>query len=316
MAQMHVTPVLQAVTGADLPPELVDKILRACVVWDVVSAVEADEAQLITRLGAFSLVCKYWAKLCRPRIFCHLKIRGREDFVRLLKILDTPPLVYPPVAECIREFDVTHTGTWGVPWLHQLFCELSQRRDVSWVIDHGIKLHLKSITVEISKPDPGSGEASPGYAPCSLNTSLPRDLPPKMFPFKAISLTDLRFKEPRDLVHLVHSMRRSGSFDCRRLSFDSAVIAPNILRPRQIIRRRAKRFSNFLDCVTISQCGSTQLEIELLLLMVFSKNSRTTAMYAHWNQTLKSLALCTVPSPYHGGRCITMNNETGKQNNH
>ena len=80
----------RAVTGAELPEELFERILAQFT--SPPNSVEySDDSRLLgftkRQLGNCALVCRFWAQYCQRRIFYHVSIRSREDIIHLLALL-------------------------------------------------------------------------------------------------------------------------------------------------------------------------------------------------------------------------------------
>ncbi|KIP08696.1 hypothetical protein PHLGIDRAFT_366494 [Phlebiopsis gigantea 11061_1 CR5-6] len=104
--------------AVDIPDELIANIVE-CTVYFQADASEADIIRLRQRaLGTLSLVCRQWMRRLRRRIFNVLTIRSKDDLKQLLHFLDHPGTIQPTLAECLHPIRVSHTGSWGLPWLH------------------------------------------------------------------------------------------------------------------------------------------------------------------------------------------------------
>lgn len=80
-----------AVTGAEVPPELFERILSLYTTPlyrppDGVGFVIAEKREM----GNCALVCRYWASYCQRRMFRELELRSSEDVHQLLAFLNSP----------------------------------------------------------------------------------------------------------------------------------------------------------------------------------------------------------------------------------
>ena len=106
-----------------IPPELFEHILEHMDMVVVAAGVGSPPTQgSMTKqeLGVCALVCRYWAHLCRRKIFRQVAIHNAKDIRDLLVFVNYWPT--NRFAEYIRQLDITwlmttqHTS----PWLHLL----------------------------------------------------------------------------------------------------------------------------------------------------------------------------------------------------
>lgn len=97
-------------TGADIPPELVYRILSL-----LATGYYSKEG-----LAACSQVCRYWARYLRPLLFKNITLRSLDDIVKILEFLDAD-VMEPPLAQCIGPgIYIRLRGSQPAPWVHHI----------------------------------------------------------------------------------------------------------------------------------------------------------------------------------------------------
>lgn len=143
-----------AATGADLPPELLDIILRYTGTdrnGRYMSSYHTPSWEMKRSLSAFSLVCRYWARHCRSNIFRRITLRSAEDVTTFVSILDCMPVSdVTPVYELIEQLSVSQRSTYEKPpWLYlvplRVFPRLPMLRDIEFISDEDIPSGHRSL---------------------------------------------------------------------------------------------------------------------------------------------------------------------------
>lgn len=277
-------------TGADIPSETINEVLGFFAWNRYMRGGSPRESRTVKmggkQLGACSLVCRYWAKLCRPHVFAKLILRSREDFERFLELVDRPSVVSPSVTDCLRSIEVEQNDTGAMPWLHLLRTALLARPDIKF--NRGIELHLG-----------GTGNDSL-YAPRSLSMSLPKTLPGVTFPFALVTLKDLRFKRLSDFLRLIHDFTVAEFISCYRLQLDEPLpdLTLTTTRPRQ---RNVLSGEPSFSSIRMRGIGDAEFEVGLMLMIGCSICSHTAAFFREWARRMRMLALAVIPANYSGG---------------
>ena len=175
---------MQSSKAAEIPEELFEHIIyRACGGRDW-GFLNRDDKQ---HVSVFSLVCRYWAHLCLPRLFFRITLRTPSDAKRFHKMLDTPLLPgLKPLTHMISMLTAAPDSR-DEPWLHLVFF-LSVPR-------------LRSLMSFYVEP------LHPGKQPLrNLHPSLPRSLPCPRRPLDHLRLDRLYFSTGRDLSRLLSSI--------------------------------------------------------------------------------------------------------------
>ena len=155
-------------------------------------------------VSAFSLVCRYWACLCRRRLFDHITLRTRDDAKRFQEILDTPTLPgLEPIAGITSYLSVTFDGR-DEPWLHLVFLLYLSKVP---------KCHLRLRSVE-----PLQSAGTPWH---TLHPSLPRSIPGSLMQIRELCLHGLHFPSGRVLSRLMSSIPLLGQVGAFSLTFDT-----------------------------------------------------------------------------------------------
>lgn len=206
-------------TAADLPAELVDRIL------DFIDPKLIDEepAVVMTKkeLALVGRSCRYWAQRCQSRIFEELILRSAADVHSLLAFLRDDK-------SCVSRFlhslilQVYPSRTPSEAWLHVAFGLLPQKAFKSPTV----------ITVKISD-QPVQDPKLVQYF--KMNQYLAKTVPPPTR-LSILRLTDVAFDNFDDLVRLLAHMRPLYTFSCRRVTWKSATTTRSFNLPSTLRR--------------------------------------------------------------------------------
>ncbi|KIP06723.1 hypothetical protein PHLGIDRAFT_35835, partial [Phlebiopsis gigantea 11061_1 CR5-6] len=237
-------------------------------------------------LGLCSLVCRLWARRCRPYMLQSLSLHSLADFHYLLHLVDSAQAIVlvPPLAECISYIGIVFTGSWTVPWFHRIRQELMGRN---------IDLDPDNISLELERACLPHAEGSPAYAPRSLSTSLPRTLPRSVFAHSVCLLTELHFRAPDDLLRLIDEQPALSTVIWRRLTFDKPEDG-EVRVPRPRVRRRRPWAG--LEAFTISQWSDVDAETRLVFVILAEKlNTGLSAASDWWTAMARATASLLLP---------------------
>ncbi|KAJ3536567.1 hypothetical protein NM688_g6821 [Phlebia brevispora] len=101
------------VTGADIPPELFDIIIKHIGFHEGAVALKKRE------LGRIALVCRRWADILQGKIFEKITLRSREDFVVFSSLISHPQSRIPIPAQRVELLQPL-TQYPLKPWVHTL----------------------------------------------------------------------------------------------------------------------------------------------------------------------------------------------------
>ena len=255
---------------AVLPPEVIDRIVTIFgdteLRWPKCGQVGPEKREL----GTFSLICRHWARRCRPQMFDEITLRDRDDFFRFLDLVDSPVQAGPSLIECVQAIILSSTGPWSQPWLHLVSTEISRRKqalnELSGAGIDEITFKLDESFIPQMNISPTSGAT---YAPRSWCAGLPRSLPSSMFPIETMELSKLHFHTPAALIRLIRSAPSLGDLQCTHLEFD------DWSDPTFEAVGRLRQGPNCLRSVATLGCGSEAQNLELLFLISRSQMPQT-----------------------------------------
>lgn len=198
----------QRCRATSLPEELFEHILWHLVGGHVFKSLSNAEAR--HPIATCGCVCRYWASICRPRLFQSLLLRARQDLEDYSHMLDLPsirdlmPLPYLTV-RLIAKPDGHEE-----PWLH-LF--------PSSVLG---KLPHKSFGVPIFSVDASNLRTKKTLRLNTLHPSIPRTLPTVFTPVTALELVRVHFRDGAELVKLINGLVLLKRMDLVDLTWDTS----------------------------------------------------------------------------------------------
>ncbi|KAI0082934.1 hypothetical protein BDY19DRAFT_999056 [Irpex rosettiformis] len=186
-----------------IPPELFDNILfYLCLGYDPQSNGEESSRIHIT---ASSLVCRYWANLCRRALFRNkeLKICSFEEAQTLIKYARQGCPLLVPVHRLIKSISVEQSYDEG-----KSFC------------DHIYTLKTGLGILKLTGPVPH------GFPPCKLDTphwTLPPSVatPPSLLSYEEIRVENVRLPSFKHVSKYVGHFVRSPDIYFRNLTWDA-----------------------------------------------------------------------------------------------
>lgn len=176
-------------TVDDLPPELITRIVELLSgalpeIWNDQSWRTGLPLELRKKeLGNCSLVCKYWAKILRPKIFGVLALNSAEDGHRFHSFVTGPTSQELSIAKLVKKVNISYDIA-APSWFHLVF--------LCWQPENGDALDPPvNVTVVNSALNPDTLQT---LAP-SFYHSLPRSLPPRIVHIGTLTLQSLSFAD-------------------------------------------------------------------------------------------------------------------------
>ncbi|GJF00444.1 hypothetical protein PsYK624_167320 [Phanerochaete sordida] len=270
------------VTGADLPSEVIAKILSNFMVFVMVW--EEHYSRWKHELVAPSLVCRYWAKCIRPALFEDIILSSASDLSFMEDIVYSPQFSNSSLHGAIRKIRAVHQyPPLPKPWLHRI---------------HSLKVRLPQADLWciIGGDTAGSRPSRPGeWHPFA---ALPRALPPfPSLPLSAIHITGSELKSTTELARIVDSFPTLKELYFSELKF----LDPSpIIRARRIPRKvpRALWLCRISYCADMSISAQARLALDLLAA---TPRLGLAAEDPQWSALLDSL-LASVPGVYKQAR--------------
>lgn len=148
-----------------------------------------------TAKAPFSLcgrVCRYWARICRPKLFETIKLRSAEDMLQFATMLKAPPLdQLDPIASLVFCIDAFSDGK-AAPWLHQgpnqVLSRLHTKNPV-YNVNFGVSFTPSTV---------GGPKTLSSLYPC-----LPRSLPTSYWGPTHLHLSGVHFRRGAELCRLI-----------------------------------------------------------------------------------------------------------------
>lgn len=217
-------------TGVDIPQELFEHILRH--VEDPVYSVPGEDEghapsqnSVICFLASLNLVCRYFARKCRPRLYEVLSIRNAKQLRGLLSLLESSCASLAPLLSFTAYFHIKPRKE-DVPWIHRIYMVLLRRMK-----DAGLR-PIEHITLTMD-----------GFESVRF---LPRTPPSQFFLYvTGLELERIHFWHAKELFSCVFSLR---GLEC--VTLVSCTLACDTVSPRlafQYIPRSPKWTSIILQ---------------------------------------------------------------------
>ena len=209
--------------GANVPEELFEHIVWYVEIHNVYGlsrrSVEFAQALVASKrtLGSCALVSRYFAKLCRPRLFHSIILRSLADLRSFIALLDAagPPLRSPRTF--VHNLRLQPTAN-DHPWLHLVHHDLRRRLPPNATID-------LDLDAAFFRPD---------LPARSLRQGLPRTLPRVYVGLKVLILRDVHFKEGAECVRLLGELPLLAALRLERVTWD---VAPDVACYRRVHNR-------------------------------------------------------------------------------
>lgn len=235
---------MMAVTGANVPPELFQRVLGMMIpaedsdVW--ITEMWTSNYVMVEKreLGNCALVSRYWARQCQWKIFQNIWMRSRDDVYELLALLSTPGC---RVAGYIRKLKVPVQKYPFSPWVHllsSLYPKFPAR---------GVRI---SYELELDGTD------KPSQLPIrSIHVALPRCPPTFSSRLKSLNLQNVHFRNMASLSHLVAELHDLDTLVCTAVTWGGET-------PSETLPRKGSHAP--LHSVRMSECTSNSCAAYLL----------------------------------------------------
>lgn len=193
------------VTGADIPEELFESILRHMDApqWAKKDGLPPSRSSAVHSLASLNRVCKYFARICRPRLYGVVLLQNRRQLRALVNLLDNG---CAPLGEHLLAFThylVVQSEEDDTPWVHHISLVLFPR-----MIHAGISIPEVSLTVD---------KTFAGLVP--TRGRLPRTLPFSLFQHVCtLRVNNMQFRHEGDLFRYLSSFRSLGWVDLQACS--------------------------------------------------------------------------------------------------
>lgn len=158
--------------------------------WGIVSAKRCPPSQhpAIHDIASLILVCKYFARICRPKLYRSIVLRNCRQFKALTDLAKGGAPVGPPVLTLVRNLHVI-TDENNALWIHQVATVI-----IPWM-DRASVQHTPTVTLSLDRP-------LVGVLP--TRTHLPRPLPPSIFQnVSSLELKHVHFQHAADLLRSI-----------------------------------------------------------------------------------------------------------------
>ncbi len=273
-------------TAADLPPELVNKVMRALVAKFYLRIIGRQEKHV---RGLASLTCRYFSEILRPTIYKTIVLKSRDDLLTLISFLDLP---VSRIKDYIHYIHVTQYEPCE-PWLHLLHTSLMYRLPRA-------KIQHLSLATKESSPT--------AVTLRSIHKGPPTSIPPACWHIEELRLNNLLLNSFDHLVKLIAGLPHLSRLRCERLVWPS--VPPDTLPAFHRYNRRKQRWG---FNVTMKDCaepwpifwfhpGISQIERRDVLIM-----GRLIRCMANWlfDSEMESLSISVSMS---SGTCFMIYN--------
>lgn len=213
-------------TGADIPPELLPRILDYVGTNDRgygwYRYDDRNKGEGLRDLKSCSLVCVDWANRCRPALFDRaITMRSQKDMESLNFCAKHGSKRITPIDHQIYRWGLEQT------WTSQSWCHL--RYTSSFHLEND---DTDGIDLKLVGPVPSSLPVSALHSP---HWSLPRSMPACYTPFVDLTLTDIHFPSLSSLFKLARHFKLVEWLKLEKITWDQVeVMAPAMHNSRII----------------------------------------------------------------------------------
>ncbi|KAJ3531933.1 hypothetical protein NM688_g7498 [Phlebia brevispora] len=208
-----------AATGADVPQELFDNVIRHLYLRH--SGVRASKREL----GQISLVCRRWAKLIRPKIFEQLELRNRDDADTLLSFVRCPTSVISGYIKSLTLKLSVNLYPYA-PWIHTvcflILHRLPTKPDIELTVEGPLPSNKAMTGVHDMVP--------PTYPHCSSGITY-------------LGLCDVQFKSFVDIMRTIGDMPNLQQVNLSKVTWNHS--QDEEFRPPPARRARFKRHPQY-----------------------------------------------------------------------
>ncbi|EKM59955.1 uncharacterized protein PHACADRAFT_206170 [Phanerochaete carnosa HHB-10118-sp] len=275
-------------TGADLPPEMLSRILYYLTPPDTCKNRASHSFELSWKkylrlksgLATPSLVCKHWSEAIRPLLFSRLGLRSAEDVRMLRNVIDSPRFRTSSLSGAIQRVSIQQEAAQTKPaWLHH----------VHWLTS---RLQETLFHCYITSPTDGS-HSMIGHR--DLFRSLPRVPPLYSLRLTGLVLRKLQFASATEAALLIDGFPFLQRLACYQLTF---------LDPSPVVqsRRSSRRPSSSLVQCQVYQCEAIPLSAKAALASdILSIATRVGLDFHTWDAVLHAL-LALAPGTFQAVR--------------
>jgi hypothetical protein len=206
-------------TAANIPPELFDDILWYIPPFRYIDGLglglgayralpESKEEK--SHLSLCSLVCRHWARLCRPHIFAYVRLRCSDDLHAFKRILLMPPPArLPSIAEYVKHVHI-FVERIEPPWVHHLLPSYCQR----------ILLLNCNFTLTVKASSSKSNDTTMPFA--AIYSPLPHTLPSVHACLTHLNLQNIHFRNATAFCRVISGFRNLEDLRIYDLTWDAA----------------------------------------------------------------------------------------------
>ncbi|EKM52871.1 uncharacterized protein PHACADRAFT_198919 [Phanerochaete carnosa HHB-10118-sp] len=268
---------MSGTTGADLPPEILSRILH-CVTparfyWHDLAKLRRWKHEVV----ASSLVCKYWSEAIRPLLFKELQLHSAEDVQFLKNIIGSPEFTTSSLSRAIQRIHIHQEVTEAKSWFHHV---------------HGLSARLRETKFDctVVSQAGNAGNAAPMPSRWAPFASMPSITPSSGYVrLSWLRLSGVVFTSTTELARLVDNFPTLKCCVCNQVTFSD-------LSPVVQSRRTRRRTSLALCACTISRCKDmTVLAKAALAADILAAGRRMGLDGRTWDATLQAL-LALVPN--------------------
>lgn len=263
-------------SAADIPEELFELVLDILTRDVTLIRKPEDRAPAKRCMNRCSLVCKFWASRCRPRIFSHLTLRSIRDAHTLLSLSHT-------VRHYIVDLFLEETEPCE-PWTHIVYRAVASG-----------KLSLDTIAHKLD------GACTPTSVQTlrSLHPSLPQRTPVAFRDHIFVHVMNYRLQVFTDIAQLVRKLLESKNWQLEFTNI-SWIKPPEAVPSTLGMKNRA-----MCDQVEVRQCVERWPFVWLCIsTRPYEHKSRTRAAYLSQEEAFRlgALVRCLTAPAGHEGR--------------
>lgn len=179
-------------TPQHVPEELFEGIVW-CAVYRVKQGYPLAKVD-IAELSTLSLVCRYWASICRDWLHRQVTLRSPADLRKFRFLVESTPSSLTPIVQYARIVACTVDAR-DIPWLHHVQDQvISKSRDP------------KTCRYEVDFQSPGADDVEANLALRPLHAGLPRSLPRRFSDVDRVTVRGTHFRNGAELCRFIRSI--------------------------------------------------------------------------------------------------------------
>lgn len=228
-------------------------------------------------LAACSLTCRCWAELIRPALFNRLTLRTPLEVSQLLEFLMSTLSLRPALNTCIAQVKYEILGEQIPPWVRL----------------HRLSRHVPDVCMELTVGDTRAYSESLVRGG-SLLKNFPRTLPPSIFPFHTVRLSNTDFNTPSEFTPIFQNMSKlvEGRLQSSVIRKEATSLIKRTLRVAHPVQLRLYR-------VTVgSDTFSSQFNLARAMLQLETRLNSDDISWASFVDIIQGL----VPTQYRLGK--------------